>query len=64
MEQPTGHHLLFKEIDAELVKHGYGELAFKYTSMKDNRVKIEIYSGKSYVCFIKKKIEFSKDDIL
>ena len=63
MESGTGYHELTANLQADLVNHGYGELTFRVTSLKDNTVKVEVLCGKSYIFFIKKQIKFS-DNIL
>ena len=55
---PTGYHELSMNLQSELVDHGWGELTFRVSSMKDNTVKVEVLCGKSYVFFIKKEINF------
>ncbi len=60
---PTGYHELTTQLQSELVNHGWGELIFRVSSLKDNSVKIEILCGKSHVFFIKKNIKFN-DNIL
>lgn len=58
METPTGYHELACHLQSELVNHGWGELTFRVSSLKDNTVKVEVLCGKSYVFFIKKQIDF------
>jgi hypothetical protein len=48
---------LASQLQADLVKHGWGELVFKVSSMKDNTVKVELLCGKSHVFFIKKNLD-------
>lgn len=60
-EALTGYHEKFEEMAADLIKHGWGELTFRATSLKDNTVKVEILCGKSFVFFIKKEVRFDKD---
>ena len=64
MENLTGYHELSCNLQRELVNHGYGEMRFFVTSLKDNTVKIEIQCGKSFVFFIKKELTFQSDSIL
>lgn len=62
--QLTGYHELASQLQSDLVNHGWGELTFRVSSLKDNTVKVEILSGKSYVFFIEKKIQFNTNNIL
>ena len=57
----TSYHMKLMELSDELISHGWGELKFTATSMKDNSVKIEINCGKSYVYFVKKEIPFNQN---
>ncbi len=61
MEQPTGYHEISAQLQTELVNHGWGEMTFRVSSLKDNTVKVEVLCGKSYIFFIKKQIEFNND---
>ena len=56
--QPTGYMLTFGQLQRDLVNHGYGEMIFRVTSMKDETVRVDILCGKSYVFFLKKEIRF------
>lgn len=56
--QPTGYHEIALVLQSELVNHGWGELTFRVSSLKDNTVKVEVLCGKSYIFFIKKQIQF------
>ena len=60
----TGYHDKFEELAKELVNHGWGELVFRATSLKDNTVKVEILCGKSFVFFIKKEVRFDRENLL
>ena len=61
----TGYHQKAVELSQDLVAHGYGELTLRVTSLKDNKVKVEVLCGKSFVFFIKKDIPYSvRDHIL
>ncbi len=64
MEAPTGYHELASKLQSDLVNHGWGELVFRVTSLKDNSVKIELLCGKSYVFFVKKSMKFNSDTLL
>ena len=59
----TDYHSLTEQLQDDLITHGYGELTFRVSSLKDNTVKVEVLCGKSYVFFIKKQIQFD-DNIL
>lgn len=59
----TGYHEKAVELSNELVGHGYGEMTIKVTSMKDNKVKIEVLCGKSFVFFVKKGFQ-GRDDLI
>ncbi len=61
--QGTGYHEVCNSLQNDLVNHGWGELTFKVSSLKDNTVKVEVLCGKSYIFFIKKQIQFN-DNIL
>jgi hypothetical protein len=54
----TGYHELAANLQSDLVNHGWGELVFRVTSLKDGKAKIEILCGKSYVFIVKKEIRF------
>jgi hypothetical protein len=61
----TGYHQKALELSSELVAHGYGELTVRVTSLKDDKVKIEVLCGKSFVYFVKKNIPFrQRDDLI
>ena len=65
MYQLTGYHQLLNEISSQLVNHGWGEMRFVVTSLKDNTVKVEVQSGKYHVFFIKKNLfNNERDNIL
>lgn len=64
MQALTGYHDLACQLQSDLVNHGWGELTFRVSSLKDNTVKVEILCGKSYVYFIEKKIQFDPEHIL
>lgn len=57
----TSYHAICEQLQGDLVNHGWGEMTFKVSSLKDNTVKVEIICGKSYIFFIKKQIEFDKN---
>lgn len=61
MEALTGYHELASQLQLDLINHGYGELTFRVTSLKDNTVKVELLCGRSYVFFIKKQIKFNEN---
>lgn len=48
----------------DLVNHGYGEMVFRVTSLKDKTAKIEILCGKTFVFFIEKRIHFDESGII
>jgi len=54
----TGYHEKAVELATDLVAHGYGELTIRVSSLKDEKVKVEVLCGKSFVFFVKKKIPF------
>jgi hypothetical protein len=56
----TGYHEMAVKLSSDLVNHGWGEMVFRVSSLKDNTVKVEVLCGKSYVFFIKKSI-FNKE---
>jgi len=60
----TGYHLRFEELSRELIDHGWGELTFRVSSLKDNRVRIEILCGKFEHFFIQKKIKYGDEGAL
>ncbi len=60
MQTLTGYHLKATELASDLVDHGYGEMTIRVSSLKDEKVKIEIVCGKSYVFFIKKSIVYQE----
>ena len=61
MIEGTGYSELTASLQSDLINHGYGELTFRVSSLKDNTVKVEILCGKSYVFFIKKNIQFNEN---
>jgi len=61
MEALTGYHELTAQLQSDLIDHGYGELTFRVSSLKDNTVKVEVLCGKSYVFFIKKNLKFPEN---
>mgnify|MGYP003394762567 CR=1 FL=1 len=63
MLEPTGYHLLSNQLERDLVNHGWGEMTFRVTSLKDQSVKIEVLCGKSYVFIINKEIKFGENII-
>ncbi len=64
METPTGYHLKADELLNELVNHGWGKFEVEVISSKDNTVRVELKCGKIFVFFVKKEIDFNRDDIL
>ena len=64
MVYSTEYHDLAIRLMDDLVEHGWGELTFRATKVKNEpKVKIEILCGRSYVMFIKKDVLLS-DNIL
>ena len=61
MEASTGYHLVASQIMHNIVEHGWGEMTFKVTSVKDNKVHVIITSGLSHHFVIEKEIYLSKD---
>lgn len=65
MTQLTGYHAKTQEMAQELVDHGYGELTIRVSSLKDDKVKVEVLCGKSFVFFVKKTISYrDRNDII
>jgi len=64
MVASTIYQPLVLSVMQDIVNHGWGELVFKVESLKDNKVKVVVLAGKSYVYIIKKTIDFSGDDII
>lgn len=58
MEALTGYHEKVFDLLNELVGHGWGEIYVKASSLKDDRVKVEIRCGKSYIFLVNKDIDF------
>lgn len=63
MQALTGYHELSYTLQSELVNHGWGELTFKVSSLKDGKVKIEILCGKSYVFILQRNINFEDKEL-
>ncbi len=59
MIAPTSYHEVINQLSNEIVNHGWGEMTFRVSSLKDNTVKVEVLCGKSYIFFIKKQIQFN-----
>ena len=60
MIEATGYQLKASELMDELVAHGYGEMRFVVTSLKDKTARVDICCGKTWVFFIEKKINFDQ----
>ncbi len=53
----TDHHALVFRLMDDLVDHGWGEMTFRVSKVKNEpKVKVEILCGRSYVMFIRKDI--------
>jgi len=63
METATGYHSKICEVAKELVDHGFGKMEFIVIAQSDDKVKIIINAGKSWVYFIQKEINL-KDTII
>lgn len=64
MNNLTGYHDKIAEFMTELVHHGWGELNFKVIALKDNKVKITISCGKSFVYIVQNDFKFNSEDVL
>ena len=54
--EPTGYHLIVDQLTKNIVNHGWGELTFKVSSMKDFKVHVIVTSGLSHHFIIEKDI--------
>lgn len=56
----TDYHELAKTLMNDLVEHGWGEMIFRTEKVKgEEKVKIEIRCGRSYVIFVKKSTGYN-----
>jgi hypothetical protein len=60
----TGYHEKLVEITRDLVEHGWGDFSGHIESLKDNKVRVELFCGKSYVFFVSKNIEIDESKLL
>ena len=61
MVEGTGYQAVATQIMKNIIEHGWGEMTFKVTSMKDQKVHIIIQSGLSHHFVIEKEILFDKN---
>ena len=60
----TDYHELTNRLMTDLVEHGWGEMIFRTTKVSgEEKVKIEILCGRSYVMFIKKSISLEGKEL-
>jgi len=68
MEALTGYHAKIVDISNDIVKHGFGRIELIVSSLSDDKIKITINAGRSWVFFIvkdiMKDIEIQKENML
>lgn len=63
MLEGTGYNAKIVEVAQELVNHGFGRMEIIVVSSSDEKVKVTINAGKSWVFFIHKDLKL-KDNII
>jgi hypothetical protein len=64
MVTPTGYHEKIIEIAQEIVDHGFGRMEIIVQSSTDEKVKVIINAGRSWVFFVHKEIPLKKLNVL